>query len=89
MQPRTPRSICDRGRYPEEAGQEESQREETPSDDGDEDDSTFSYFPSSSEPMNIPKTVTPANSVSGDDMSISESPVVGVMDVDMVRNVCF
>lgn len=84
MQPRTPRSISDRGRYPEEAVNEELQREETPSDDGYDEDS-FTCLPSSSEPINIPKPVTPAHSVNGDDMSVSESPGITSMDVDMVN----
>jgi hypothetical protein len=83
MQPRTPRSISDRGRYPEEAVNEDPQREDTPSDDG-YDEENYTFPPSSSEPINIPKPVTPAQSVNGDDMSVSESPGFTSMDVDMV-----
>jgi hypothetical protein len=83
MQPRTPRSISDRGRYPEEAVNEDSQREDTPSDDAYDEDN-YTIPPSSSEPINIPKPVTPAHSVNGDDMSVSESPGFTSMDVDMV-----
>jgi hypothetical protein len=85
MQPRTPRAASDRGRYPEEAGHEESQREETPSDDDGNESSTFAFL-QSSEPINIAKPCTPANSVNGDEMNmlISESPG-GPMDVDIVR----
>lgn len=79
--PHTPRASSDRGRYPEEAGQDESQREDTPSDDGDDNDSTFAFLPSSSESVNKP--CTPASSVNGDDMFISDSPG-GAMDIDMV-----
>jgi len=84
MQPRTPRAVSDRGRYPEEAGQEESQREETPSDDDGNEGSTFAFL-QSSEPINVLKPCTPANSVNGDEMSmlISESPG-GPMDIDVV-----
>ncbi|KAJ6575356.1 hypothetical protein B0H19DRAFT_638124 [Mycena capillaripes] len=84
--PRTPRTVADRGRYPEEAGHEEFQREDTPSDDGDDNDSTYTPLyplPSGSEPINIR---TPAGSVNGDDintMCISESPGLSGMDVDV------
>ncbi|KAJ7446419.1 hypothetical protein B0H11DRAFT_2162301 [Mycena galericulata] len=81
--PRTPRTVADRGRYPEEAGHEEFQREDTPSDDGD-DDSTYPPLyplPTGTEPINIR---TPAGSVNGDDMCISESPSLSGMDVDVV-----
>jgi hypothetical protein len=82
--PRTPRTVADRGRYPEEAGPDDFQREDTPSDDGDDNDSTYTPFypiPSGSEPINI---ATPAGSVNGDDMCISESPGLSGMDVDVV-----
>ncbi|KAF7337447.1 hypothetical protein MSAN_02217600 [Mycena sanguinolenta] len=84
--PRTPRTVVDRGRYPEEAGCDEFQREDTPSDDGDDNDSTYTPYhplPNGSEPINIR---TPAGSVNGDDintMSISESPSLSGMDVDV------
>ncbi|KAJ7161342.1 hypothetical protein C8R43DRAFT_330565 [Mycena crocata] len=84
--PRTPRTVADRGRYPEEAGHEEFQREDTPSDDGEDNESTYTPFfpiPSGSEPINIR---TPAGSVNGDDintMCISESPGLSGMDVDV------
>lgn len=88
-QPRTPRSVSDRGRYPEEAVHEELQREDTPSDDDEEtEDASFAFgAPGGSEPINIQKSRTPAGSINGDDrMSISESPSFGTpsMDVDMV-----
>lgn len=86
MQPRTPRAASDRGRYPEEAGHEETQREETPSDDDSNgDESTFAFL-QNAELLNTGKPCTPANSVCGDEMSmlISESPGQP-MDVDMVR----
>ncbi|KZT30736.1 hypothetical protein NEOLEDRAFT_1159854 [Neolentinus lepideus HHB14362 ss-1] len=78
-QPKTPRGTSDSGRYPEEAGDEEAQREDTPSDDGDE-DPTFAYAPPLSEPLSFSKPVTPAHSVNGDEMWM-DSPGVA-MDVD-------
>ncbi|KAH7930510.1 hypothetical protein BV22DRAFT_1124794 [Leucogyrophana mollusca] len=83
MQPRTPRAPSDRGRYPEEAGHEEVQREDTPSDDEDEDVEGLFAFDAQSEPITI-KPCTPSQSVNGDDlcMSISGSPMSGAMDVD-------
>ena len=84
--PRTPRAPSDRGRYPEEAGNDEPQRESTPSDEEELDDSVqFSY--SASESIVATKPVTPAQSINGDDPSMLESPIGGVaMDVDMVRH---
>jgi hypothetical protein len=96
--PRTPRTFADRGRYPEEAGQEENTREDSPSDDdepeAEEGTIPFSTFPSSgTQPINIMKPRTPggsiAGSINGDDagMSISEtSSSFGAiaMDVDGV-----
>ncbi|TFY76000.1 hypothetical protein EWM64_g8016 [Hericium alpestre] len=85
-QPRTPRAPSDRGRYPEEAG-EDLQREDTPSDDG-EDDEDFSFAPPpASEPISISKPRTPvqsaAGSINGDDLAL-DSPVCGTaMDIDM------
>lgn len=89
MQIRSPRCPSDRGRYPEEAVQDESQREGTPSDDSyDEEDQTFAFHPTTTEPIYIGKPHTPANSINGDDlpMSLSASPCTagGSMDVDMV-----
>lgn len=86
LQPRTPRAPSDRGRYPEEADTDDPQREDTPSDDDDDnvapsESSTFAFVPS--EPINIAKPVTPAQSVNGDDFSV-ESPGAA-MDIDMVR----
>lgn len=94
-QPRTPRlAALDRGRYPEEAGQEEEpQREDTPSDDEDEaDDTPFAFAASgSSQPISIQKPPVHAGSSNGDDlnMCISESSSFGTvaMDVDLVSSV--
>ncbi|THH33453.1 hypothetical protein EUX98_g768 [Antrodiella citrinella] len=85
LQPRTLRAPSDRGRYPEEADTDEPVREDTPSDDDDDnadvaESSTFT-FGAHSEPINIIKPVTPAQSVNGDDFSV-ESPGAA-MDVDM------
>ncbi|KAF8913061.1 hypothetical protein CPB84DRAFT_1760258 [Gymnopilus junonius] len=94
LQPRTPRSFVDRGRYPEEVGQEETTREETPSDDEPEtEEGPFAFSaPSGTQPINIRRlTHTPsgsiAGSVNGDDtgMSISETSSsfgATAMDVD-------
>ncbi|TFK77301.1 hypothetical protein BDN72DRAFT_37717 [Pluteus cervinus] len=90
LQPRTPRSVTDRGRYPEEAGQDDLlEREDSPSDDEDDADALDYAFsnPNGSELINIPKHYTPASSVNGDDlgMSIAGSPSLGAtaMDVDI------
>ncbi|KAG5654715.1 hypothetical protein H0H81_007471 [Sphagnurus paluster] len=92
--PRTPRVIVDRGRYPEEAGPEESQREDTPSDDEGEqlDETPFAFSAhGGSEPIAIKKPHTPADSLNGDDlgMSTSESSSLGfaAMDVDLVGRI--
>ncbi|KAI0697569.1 hypothetical protein BC835DRAFT_754628 [Cytidiella melzeri] len=77
-QPRIPRALSDRGRYPEEAGLEEPTREDTPSDDEDGPAQPFSY--TGSDPVNIAKPITPAHSVYGDDVGLSESPMA--MDID-------
>ena len=79
--PRTPRAASDRGRYPEEVPPEEATRENTPSDDEDED--TFAF--GASEPIAITKPVTPAHSVNGDEFLLSESPGGVAMDIDLVR----
>ncbi|KII94158.1 hypothetical protein PLICRDRAFT_171832 [Plicaturopsis crispa FD-325 SS-3] len=82
MQPRTPRAPSDRGRYPEEAIDDDIQREDSPS-DGEEDEPPFAFAPTSSEPIPIGKSNTPSNSINGDDMFISESPGGIAMDVDL------
>ncbi|KAI0673698.1 hypothetical protein C8Q78DRAFT_1076679 [Trametes maxima] len=80
MHPRTPRPPSDRGRYPEDAAEEEPQRESTPSDDEELDESVpFAYGDSAV----ATKPVTPAQSVNGDDLSMLESPIGFAMDVDM------
>ncbi|KAF9566118.1 hypothetical protein CPC08DRAFT_658277, partial [Agrocybe pediades] len=95
VQPRTPRTFADRGRYPEEAGHEEQVREDTPSDDEAEaDEGPFAFSaPTGTQPINIiRKSHTPAGSMSGSingedaGMSISEtSSSFGTvaMDVDI------
>ena len=86
--PRTPRPLLDRGRYPEEAGNDDDvKREDSPSDDELELDEPFAFSipnpPTHSQPINIirHKTLTPAGSaagsVNGDEMgmlmSVSET----------------
>ncbi|KAF9076059.1 hypothetical protein BDP27DRAFT_1211275 [Rhodocollybia butyracea] len=87
IQPRTPHTISNRGRYPEEAGEDDWQREDTPSDDEVDDEPFTSYASNKSEPIAILRNGTPAGSVNGDDlntMSISESPSFSsMMDVDV------
>ncbi|KAF8846182.1 hypothetical protein BDN67DRAFT_891078 [Paxillus ammoniavirescens] len=83
IQPRTPRAPSDRGRYPEEVCDEEVQREDTPSDDDDDDvEGIFAFDPQSD--MSTTKPCTPAHSMNGDDpsMSIMGSPMTVAMDVD-------
>ena len=89
MQPRTPRALSDRGRYPEEAEERDVQRCQTPSDDSDYEEADsipFAFAPPTQEPITI-RTRTPAASVSGSlcgDDIIANSPGAA-MDVDMVR----
>lgn len=89
LQPRTPRP-SDRGRYPEEAGHEDNQREDTPSDD-DENDETEEPFafsaPGGTDPINIRKPLTPAGSIYGDGMAMCSSELSdsSAMEIDAVR----
>ncbi|KAA1468052.1 hypothetical protein DENSPDRAFT_366285 [Dentipellis sp. KUC8613] len=86
-QPRTPRAPSDRGRYPEEVG-EDVQREDTPSDDGEDQEFAFAFAPPPSTepiPMSKPRTPVPSvgGSVNGDDLAL-DSPIGGAaMDVDV------
>jgi hypothetical protein len=82
-QPRTPRSISDRGRYPEEAVREDQQREPSPSDDDGEYEETFAYMPSSVDTAGSGKAPSLSLNTNGDDMPVPESPSFA-MDVDMV-----
>ncbi|PCH34050.1 hypothetical protein WOLCODRAFT_135474 [Wolfiporia cocos MD-104 SS10] len=79
-QPRVPRAPSDRGRYPEEAIEDEPPRDDESSDDGENDD-TVPY--SSVEPISIVKPGTPQPNSHGDDMGILDSPGGMPMDVDM------
>ncbi|KAH0838146.1 hypothetical protein J3R83DRAFT_6397 [Lanmaoa asiatica] len=81
LQPRTPRAPSDRGRYPEEVGDEEVHGEGSLSDDDDV-DAIFVLDPQS-EHM-VAKPCTPVQSVNGDDPSTSlmGSPMVMAMDMD-------
>jgi hypothetical protein len=87
--PRTPRTLLDRGRYPEEAGEDEPVREDVDSSDEEDDPATAAPLSSShigTEPIPIPmpKSVTPAYSINGDDFGLSESPSNNAMDIDTV-----
>ena len=84
LQPRTPRAPSDRGRYPEEVGDEEVHGEGSPSDDDDDVDAIFVLDPQGDHMA--AKPCTPAHSVNGDDppTSLMGSPMVMAMDVDAV-----
>ena len=86
LQPRTPRAPSDRGRYPEEVGDEEVHGEGSPSDDDDDVDAIFVLDPQSEQIPAKPRACTPAQSVNGDDppMSLMGSPMIMAMDVDAV-----
>jgi len=92
-QPRTPRPLTDRGRYPEEAGLEESPREDTPSDDEDQfDEEPFAFpTPGGSEPIPIRKPAGNGNNFDDLNMSTSATSSTGTlsMDVDMVASSYF
>ncbi|KAG2369538.1 hypothetical protein BDR07DRAFT_1604807 [Suillus spraguei] len=81
-QPRTPRALSDRGRYPEEVGHEDS-HEDPLSDDDDDDVQGLFAFDAQNDSSNV-KPCTPAQSVNGDDLSmfLAESPMGVAMDVD-------
>lgn len=81
VQPRTPRIPSNKGRYPEEAVDEDFDREDTPSDEDDV-DGIFAFDPPSESATTKP--CTPAQSVNGDDFATctSGSPMVVAMDVD-------
>lgn len=84
LQPRTPRAPTDRGRYPEEVGDEEVHGEGSPSDDDDDVDAIFVLDPQGDHMA--AKPCTPSQSVNGDEPSTSVmgSPMVMAMDVDAV-----
>lgn len=84
LQPRTPRAPSDRGRYPEEVGDEELRRDGSPSDDDDDVDPIFVLDPQGDHMA--AKPCTPAQSVNGDDppTSLMGSPMIMAMDVDAV-----
>lgn len=88
FQPRTPRAASDRGRYPEEVPNDDPTRENTPSDDDDDEGDTAPFAYGASEPIAITKPVTPAHSVNGDEFLFSESPGGAAMDIDLVRSLC-
>ncbi|KAG0704394.1 hypothetical protein DFH29DRAFT_827973 [Suillus ampliporus] len=82
-QPRTPRAPSDRGRYPEEVGHEDSHEDPLSDDDDDDDVQGLFAFDAQNDSINV-KPCTPAQSVNGDDlsMSLAESPMGVAMDVD-------
>ncbi|TDL28229.1 hypothetical protein BD410DRAFT_894312 [Rickenella mellea] len=92
---KTGRAMSDRGRYPEEAAvEEEVQREDTPSDDGQTEEDAAPAYGSfkapagGSEPISFTRPSTPAHSFHGTPdetfMGISESPGGNkMMDVDV------
>lgn len=69
----------DRGRYPEEAGQDDSQHEQTGSDDDGEDEIFESTLNN-----NDSITTTRSSTSNGDDFPVPESPSIP-MEIDMVR----
>jgi hypothetical protein len=89
-------SVSNRGRFPEEAQDEDEPKEDdTSSDDGEVDDSAASVYSyktaGGTEPINITKMTTPAQSMRGspeDTMGgVSESPGgSNLMDVDTVSS---
>ncbi|KAJ3477249.1 hypothetical protein NLI96_g10593 [Meripilus lineatus] len=87
LQPRTPRAASDRGRYPEEVPNDDPTRENTPSDDDDDEGETAPFAFGGSEPISITKPVTPAHSVNGDEFLFSESPGGAAMDIDLPSSV--
>ena len=84
--PRTPRALTDRGRYPEDATLEEPSRDDSDSDDEAEPEEAqpAPFSQSHSEPLSISKSVTPAQSINGDDVGFYESPGQMAMDIDLV-----
>lgn len=84
MQPKTP---SDRGRHPTDFGLEGYQREDTPSDDGEEEAIfAFNPTPTASDSIAIrphPRSGRATPSTLGDDF-VPESPVISAMDVDSV-----
>lgn len=87
-------SASNRGRFPEEVLDEDEHKEDTSSDDGEVDDSAASVYSSykpqgGSDPINITKMSTPAQSMRGSPEDtiggVSESPGgSNLMDVDTV-----
>lgn len=93
LTPKTPRAPSDRGRYPEEAGEEEDVAVQSDDDDDDElcQGSVFDYN-TTTEAINISRRGTPAQSNNGDDLYMWNpgSPVgSSYMDVDPVNPLFF
>ena len=88
-------SASNKGRFPEEVGDEDEQRDDSSSDEGEVDDSAASVYscktPGGTEPINITKVSTPAHSIRGSPEDtiggVSESPGgSNLMDIDAVRS---
>ena len=86
LTPKTPRAPSDRGKYPEEAGDDEEVAVQSDDDDEPCDGSMFG-FATTTEAINISRRGTPAQSMNGDEMySWNPGSPVGssYMDVDPV-----
>ncbi|KAF9786824.1 hypothetical protein BJ322DRAFT_678679 [Thelephora terrestris] len=87
LTPKTPRAPSDRGKYPEEAGDEEEVAVQSDDDDELCDGSMFGYGTTTTEAINISRRGTPAQSLNGDDIySWNPGSPAGssYMDVDPV-----
>ena len=87
LTPKTPRAPSDRGKYPEEAGDEEEIAAQSDDDDELCEGSVFDYN-ATTEAINISRRGTPAQSINGDEMySWGPGSPVGssYMDVDPVN----
>lgn len=87
LTPKTPRAPSDRGKYPEEAGDEEEVAVQSDDDDELCDGGPMFGYATTTEAINISRRGTPAQSISGDDLySWNPGSPVGssYMDVDPV-----
>lgn len=87
LTPKTPRAPSDRGRYPEEAGDEEDVAVQSEDDDDELYEGSVFDYKATTEAINISRRGTPAQSISGDDLySWNPGSPVGssYMDVDPV-----
>lgn len=96
LTPKTPRAPSDRGRYPEEAGDEEETAVQSEDDDDELCEGSVFDYNATTEAINISRRGTPAQSMNGDDPYLWNpgSPVgSSYMDVDPVSalfppNIC-